>query len=209
METRLQRSQVCCHLETFFANCELVRKEFPHYFTQDPGQVEGGADDDESDVHIEQEEENLDDVFCQEIRDGISFNVETGLWSSNSHSQYQPKSNMFDPDLVQRTGDRSTFVRPDQLLEGGEYLGPDLIPPLPSGHCACGKEYTNENFPEGVDPQPSHKAKVYTKTVSACCGNAVVTYDVQSWQISITIRHAVVTYNYYTCSRDHMVYSRD
>ena len=107
----------------------------------------------------------MDDVLLETLQERIWFDVQEERWRCNSLSQYKPTRDMNDPPLLQRTAHRSLYVRPDEMLEGGCYRGPVLKPAVPEGPCQCGAAFTSEEFPDGLT-EPSHEAKVYTKSVS-------------------------------------------
>ncbi len=174
MESSGQRKGVCTHLDTFFANCEILRELFPRVFpAQQSGsgsQAQGDEEDQEEVDFSESQEESqgapdVDDVLLETLQERIWFDVQEERWRCNSLSQYKPTRDMNDPPLLQRTAHRSLYVRPDEMLEGGCYRGPVLKPAVPEGPCQCGAAFTSEEFPDGLT-EPSHEAKVYTKSVS-------------------------------------------
>ncbi len=174
METRGDRKQVCHHLDTFFANCELLRCLFLRYFPPAAGSAvqeeEGEAGEENVDFQAGQgstpdEPVELDDILLEVMQEKVSFDIEKGTWVCSSHSQYQTCSDMLAEELVGKTAHRSCYVKPDELLEGGQYRGPILKPAIPEGLCQWGSAFTSEEFPDGLPTEPTHEAKVYTKSV--------------------------------------------
>ena len=141
LQTSHHLGNLCEHMHTLYGNIEVVTSLFPEYFCQ-PSEEEG--EEEESDVPVipaTMEEANHDDMFCTNIVSGVSFNTQSGLWECECWSQHQPKQ-MNDPQLVDSTAQRLTYIRKDNL-SGGLYVGPDLKPSVvkPNGepkNCPCG-----------------------------------------------------------------------
>ena len=86
----------CGHIQTLFANFEIVSELFPHYF------VANDASDEENEDHVVQqvcadyinaEDEPVHRVSEQESQ---GFDVNTGLWKFDSRSNHKPRDM---PDL--------------------------------------------------------------------------------------------------------------
>ncbi len=140
----------CCHLQTLFANMDILEELFPNYFFP---QEEEGQDSDsvpQASTQSSELEENRDDFMLSNMLvQGLHFNKASGLWEIDSLSRFTPME-MTDPDLVHSTGHRLTYIRPDNLTTGGMYLGPALIPPLKQEDgspkmCPCGSGFTGKS----------------------------------------------------------------
>ena len=175
---RFAQQKSCPHVEVLTANVEVVTDElFPEYFSQNSSDAleteEEEADSILTGSTASEEDLNPEDIICKKLSTQVTFNSETGLWECYSASQYQPKE-MTDLDLVQCTGDRLLFVRPDNFLQSGFYRGPDLIPSLVNSDgsqkdCPCHAGFVSAEFPEARAPLCAGEVKVYCRDGPLLC----------------------------------------
>ena len=84
------------------------------------------------------------------IEGGLSFDSQSGLWSSISFCQYTVGLDLYEAGLISSTRLWCKFVNEENFKDGsGVHRGPDLIPSLPNDPCPCGFHFIDKNFPEG------------------------------------------------------------
>jgi hypothetical protein len=154
---------LCSHLQTFFSNLEVfkVRDLFPEYFGTNNEEEEEEETDQPDTVLLDDNVANEDAPAIKgaNISSLVSFDTQSGLWSSTSLSQHKPRRE-YDPDLVSETLDRLAYIRPGNLNRSdGTYIGPPLKPDVSkaaeAGQCDCGvsvayfyifNHFLSENF---------------------------------------------------------------
>ena len=95
-----QNQDLCGHIQTLFANFEIVNEMFPEYFS-----TTGVNDEFEEGSHnrnnLHASDTNMDDEifesFCKE--DTSNFDASTGCWKFNARSNHKPKQ-MNDLELA-------------------------------------------------------------------------------------------------------------
>ena len=127
---------VCCHLNTFFANFEFVRECLPFL-----GEEEDQGDSNSVSPAVEVNSQDAGILGCNPTTN-VYFCQQTKLWQNHSTSKHKPRGE-FDPHLVNCRRSRLTFPDFNQVLDGGFFTGPDLIPHCrtPDGEprpCGCG-----------------------------------------------------------------------
>ena len=152
---------LCVHMHTVAANLEVLHSAFPQYFdfkAAVPGEPES---EDEDLPERVPDPENTDDIILKQVKGPVTFNRESGLWAHTALSSYKPTLDPDDPDLVEKTLERNSYIRPDNVIGGGFFKGPNLIPP-DSEWCPCGvNTWTDSEF--------DYKLKVFTRMGVLLC----------------------------------------
>jgi hypothetical protein len=150
-EKEKEKSSMCPHLTTLMDNMDIVREAIPFFTEEDLPQD-----------YLESVDPTNDDP-CPDFTENyeVQFNVKTGLWESKSLSDTSC-TDMFDDNLVEKTGERVSCIQPTNFL-AGMYQGPDLFPTptvdnIPSTKCACDQDW---------EPVQKFLTKVYSRLVSA------------------------------------------
>ena len=187
------QAKMCAHMKVLHANLEVVHAIFPEFFSpvqdgeQEPLEPETDQDlPDPGDPGADVGEENLEDANLK-VSLPLDFNVETGLWESNSVSQYKVSCDQFDSRLVKNSGKRLQFIKPQETLVGGVYKGPDLCKTVTDDNfeCPCGSNFRNSEG-QSLPPVLDHKTKIYTRMGVLLCnvfiqpclgGTCFLTYD--------------------------------
>ena len=151
----LEQGNMCDHLFTLYKNNDILEDLFPEYFqNQDPTLDVQMEDRDPAEI-VDSDVINTDDIGIRQKPGNISFDIDEGKWTCNSHSRYTPCLNRFDPGLVKSAGERlHSCCNP---LQSGYFKGPNLYTPIktPEGeerHCLmeevegepCGEVYTEQ-----------------------------------------------------------------
>ena len=83
-----QNEGLCEHINTLFANFEVVQKLFPDYFRTD----ENTEESEEDPLYLPTSIINSSDVHIQDTSEGTDyFNISTGLWEFGGKSTHKPK----------------------------------------------------------------------------------------------------------------------
>ncbi len=141
------RENMCFHQKTFWENLDLAFKSFPDYFVSDECLQKQGKD--EHDTNPPDIDNyfggvpNCEDMELQTIKEGITFDKNTGLWQHSALTQ----KNCFrknDEVLTEILLTRQSLLQPNRLISHQQaFLGESLMPPTHGEDgspklCVCG-----------------------------------------------------------------------
>ncbi len=135
-----QSDKLCPHLNTVFANIEVVIEDMDFFFGSDVSVV----GEEEIDSFVPEKDEPTPNVH---------FNVQTGLWEGKSLTS-QSSTDMFSEKLITKTALRLSHFRQENF-SCGMYSAPALAPP--PGSCECGGN---------LEVKHKFRTKVYCREVS-------------------------------------------
>ena len=144
---------LCDHMKVVAANLEVLHATLPEFFNATASAEPDSEGEDLPEAGLDPDE-NLDDITIKQAKAPVNFNTDTGLWEHHAFSNYKPTLDPQEKELVEKTLQRNSYIRPDNFVQGG-YKGPDLLP-SDFDWCPCGV---------GVwtPPEFDYQTKVYTR----------------------------------------------